>query len=220
MTSWKSELDSIEKYRNDMLLLTNQVREQWWGTDKYNLTFDDRLTLKAQKYAEFLANDLGYMTHGDYFESIGQNLTQEDLLKPEYANLKMEIGQNIAQHSCTGASCNNPRIIMGSPSFAIDGWLVECHNCNDENQCATSANKKQVGHFTQLIWKSCTKLGVGRAVRLVGNTKQVFVVCNYSPAGNRKINKTTWSDNTMVPSNKKIKETRFTITDCFKTQKI
>lgn len=37
------------------------------------------------------------------------------------------------------------------------------------------------GHFTQLVWKSSQKLGVGRAKSRSGN---VFVVCNYDPPGN------------------------------------
>lgn len=36
------------------------------------------------------------------------------------------------------------------------------------------------GHFTQVVWKSSKKLGVGFARR--GNT--IYVVCNYDPPGN------------------------------------
>ncbi|XP_065724862.2 Golgi-associated plant pathogenesis-related protein 1-like [Drosophila suzukii] len=41
---------------------------------------------------------------------------------------------------------------------------------------------KQTGHFTQLVWKSSTELGVGFAKS--GNG--IFVVCNYNPPGNYK----------------------------------
>lgn len=37
-----------------------------------------------------------------------------------------------------------------------------------------------LGHFTQVVWKSTTEVGVGLA--MVGNA--VFVVGQYSPAGN------------------------------------
>lgn len=36
-------------------------------------------------------------------------------------------------------------------------------------------------HFTQLIWKSSTELGVGIARNKKGQT---YVVCNYNPRGN------------------------------------
>lgn len=36
------------------------------------------------------------------------------------------------------------------------------------------------GHFTQVVWKSSTELGVGMAT----NGKKVYVVGQYRPAGN------------------------------------
>jgi len=44
------------------------------------------------------------------------------------------------------------------------------------------AAKNHAGHFTQVIWKSSQKIGVGRAITDNGQT--VYVVCNYLPAGN------------------------------------
>ena len=41
-------------------------------------------------------------------------------------------------------------------------------------------HSKETGHFTQVVWKSSTKLGCGIAI---ANNKAVGV-CNYSPAGN------------------------------------
>ncbi|RUS83069.1 hypothetical protein EGW08_009155, partial [Elysia chlorotica] len=38
------------------------------------------------------------------------------------------------------------------------------------------------GHFTQLVWKACTHLGIGRSQ---STSSGLFVyVANYSPAGN------------------------------------
>lgn len=37
------------------------------------------------------------------------------------------------------------------------------------------------GHFTQVVWKDCTELGVGVCKNTQG---QVFVVANYDPPGN------------------------------------
>ena len=38
----------------------------------------------------------------------------------------------------------------------------------------------KTGHFTQVVWKSSTKLGCGKATE--GN--KVYIVCHYCPAGN------------------------------------
>jgi uncharacterized protein YkwD len=47
---------------------------------------------------------------------------------------------------------------------------------------------KSTGHFTQVVWKSSTKLGCGNATgtKTLGNQtyNAFYVVCNYAPAGN------------------------------------
>ncbi len=40
----------------------------------------------------------------------------------------------------------------------------------------------KVGHFTQLVWKSSVRLGLGLATN--ATTKWTFVVANYDPPGN------------------------------------
>ena len=37
------------------------------------------------------------------------------------------------------------------------------------------------GHFTQVVWKATTNLGIGRAV---SNSNNLYVVANYFPGGN------------------------------------
>jgi len=38
-----------------------------------------------------------------------------------------------------------------------------------------------IGHFTQVVWKGSTELGIGKASGRNGGT---FVVANYNPPGN------------------------------------
>jgi len=45
----------------------------------------------------------------------------------------------------------------------------------------------QAGHYTQMVWRTTTHLGAGRATVQAGERKGwTIVVCNYAPAGNRR----------------------------------
>ncbi|TRY91334.1 hypothetical protein DNTS_030140 [Danionella cerebrum] len=59
---------------------------------------------------------------------------------------------------------------------AVDSWYSEIKDYNFKKP----GNQPNTGHFTQVVWKSSTELGVGLATD--GNT--VFVVGQYKPAGN------------------------------------
>lgn len=40
---------------------------------------------------------------------------------------------------------------------------------------------RNLGHFSQMVWRSSTEIGVGKAKTRCG---KIFVVANYKPAGN------------------------------------
>ena len=40
------------------------------------------------------------------------------------------------------------------------------------------------GHFTQVVWKGSTELGIGRAESTKGSMKCAYIVGRYKPAGN------------------------------------
>jgi hypothetical protein len=52
------------------------------------------------------------------------------------------------------------------------------------------------GHFTQVIWKASTKLGLGAACASDGS---VYVVGNYSPQGNFRMNGAGYASNVLPP---------------------
>ena len=62
---------------------------------------------------------------------------------------------------------------------AVDGWYDEIKDYDFSKGC--SKNDEAVGHFTQLVWKESTQLGMGVARN---SQNQVFVVANYHPGGN------------------------------------
>ena len=45
-------------------------------------------------------------------------------------------------------------------------------------------NGKDIGHFTQLVWKASTKLGVGIKLKQEGVKTHVYIVARYLPKGN------------------------------------
>ncbi len=66
-----------------------------------------------------------------------------------------------------------------SGADAVDNWYDEIKDYDFEKGC--SKNGGVVGHFTQLVWKGSTQLGIGIA-RTVRNS--IFVVANYHFGGN------------------------------------
>ncbi|EFX70384.1 hypothetical protein DAPPUDRAFT_61402 [Daphnia pulex] len=102
----------------------------------------------------------------------------------------MEMAQNWAQtnadqcqmfHS-SGRGGIGENLYCASPSLTdgqtpVDNWYNEIQNYDFGNPGFSSAT----GHFTQVVWKASTELGVGLAE---GTDGWVYFCCNYSPAGN------------------------------------
>ncbi|XP_040010780.1 Golgi-associated plant pathogenesis-related protein 1-like [Xiphias gladius] len=59
---------------------------------------------------------------------------------------------------------------------AVDSWYNEIKDYN----WSSPGFKSETGHFTQVVWKDSTELGVGMAT----DGKRAFVVGQYRPAGN------------------------------------
>lgn len=68
-----------------------------------------------------------------------------------------------------------------TPATAIQAWYEEHNDYSYQHPGFSSAT----GHFTQIVWKSSTKLGCAIAACDGKNgTPGDFLVCEYSPAGN------------------------------------
>ena len=73
-----------------------------------------------------------------------------------------------------------------TPSDVVNSWASEASFYNyNTNSCASG---KQCGHYTQIVWRSTTKLGCGMAYcktnSPIGKGDWYLVVCNYKPPGN------------------------------------
>ena len=61
---------------------------------------------------------------------------------------------------------------------ATDSWYSEIKDYNFNNPAITDPT----GHFTQLVWKGSTTLGIGYA--FTPDRQTVYVVAQYTPQGN------------------------------------
>lgn len=109
-------------------------------------------------------------------------------LKKNLCNFAQEWANNLAargtmQHRSNNSYGENIYSMWGtgnisvSGSDPVDSWYSEIKDYNFNSGGFSSGT----GHFTQVVWKGSTELGVGIAKN--GNN-QIFVVANYSPPGN------------------------------------
>ena len=118
-----------------------------------SLTISQRLNHIAQKYAEYLAAT-------GKFEHSGNRLGNETL------------GENLYMQWISHGR------VPVSARDAAKCWYDEIDLYNFKHP----KYSEETGHFTQLVWKSSQKMGVG--VALSANGKEVYIVTNYYPAGN------------------------------------
>ncbi|XP_063045309.1 Golgi-associated plant pathogenesis-related protein 1-like [Engraulis encrasicolus] len=115
------------------------------------LTLTNELNKSAQEWA-------------DYLENINKNNTRMTLKHSDSKN-----GENLYYYSSS-------RAYSLTGKEAVQSWYNEIKDY-DFSDPGFAGN---TGHFTQVVWKSTTELGVG--VSKVGNA--TFVVGQYNPAGN------------------------------------
>ncbi|MEE6504709.1 hypothetical protein FKM82_005305, partial [Ascaphus truei] len=72
---------------------------------------------------------------------------------------------------------NNPRICQPAGNEVVDCWYNEIKDYDFNNPGYRSGT----GHFTQVVWRGSTKLGVAVATDGRGD---FFVVAQYNPPGN------------------------------------
>jgi uncharacterized protein YkwD len=99
----------------------------------------------------------------------------------EWANHLASTGQY--QHSGAPGVGENLNVGTGfSVTQLVDSWGGEKQNYNGGTipDCARDGNFENVGHYTQMVWRTTTHVGVASAV---GNG-QLYVVGRYSPEGN------------------------------------
>ncbi|KAG0426079.1 hypothetical protein HPB47_017340 [Ixodes persulcatus] len=113
---------------------------------------DDDLRLLAQEWADHLA------------------------AQPEGTKLQHRPDNQYGENIYTAASSSSSFIL--DAQTPVDSWYSEIKDYDYANPESSS----DATHFTQVVWKSTTKVGCARSK--AASRAAYFVVCNYDPSGN------------------------------------
>jgi len=72
-------------------------------------------------------------------------------------------------------------------SAAVESWYSEelLYDYDRPPQTIQEFLERDIGHFTQIVWKGTTMVGVGIATVVEGNPPiQTYIVARYAPPGN------------------------------------
>merc|ERR1712142_575333 len=167
-----SRLDSV---KDEIVADHNQKRSQVSppATNMKNMQWNDGLANLAQKWSEGCVYN-----HGFPPESV-------HMMAPD-GNTFRNLGQNLA---------------LGDNSWRefMDDWYNEYEYFDYcKNEKTTESPTIMIGHYTQLVWENSTHVGCGKTncpkPKLPGGLSGYdyrnvdYIVCNYWPPGNMKIN--------------------------------
>ncbi|XP_066935360.1 uncharacterized protein [Clytia hemisphaerica] len=119
------------------------------------MTYDMALARRAQTYVEYVLENNMKFDHDGF---------------RKYNGYEDGVGENLFGSSSSDATSAD----------AVTSWYNEINNYNFATGTKLSPEGGDIGHFTQLVWASSTKLGCGMAK----SDKGTYVVSRYLPAGN------------------------------------
>jgi len=141
--------------RQSALNLHNQVRAE---VGVGQLTWSEQLAGVAQQWADHIAAS-GRMQH-----------------RPRSGAGASQFGENLAMGF---DSSGGYTVISG-----INSWYQE-KAAFRPGQTVSNGNLQAVGHYTQMVWKGSTQVGMGKAIIQTGPQRGwLIVVANYNPPGN------------------------------------
>lgn len=117
-----------------------------------SLQWSEELAEFAQKWADHLASEGCLMQH-----------------RPHNGEWAQKYGENIFWGSASSYT----------PLDASESWYSEIKEYKYD--VVTMDNYYPTGHYTQMVWKNTTHVGIGVAICADGG---IIIVANYDPAGN------------------------------------
>ncbi|XP_028406916.1 uncharacterized protein LOC114529346 isoform X2 [Dendronephthya gigantea] len=164
----------LDAFRQNQLNLHNYYRSLH-GVPA--MTLNETLTSQAQSYAELLAEK-------NIFEHCADDKKDD---------INNEVSSCEEKGTCCYGAGENLATAFGSTraeTNATKNWYDEIWDynfCFDRGDSSESKKRpghedKDIGHFTQVVWKDSLQLGIGYA-RSADRTK-VYVVARYTPPGN------------------------------------
>lgn len=108
------------------------------------------------------------------------NLKQTNQCRMRHSSPEGQYGENLYWASAAVWTDGRRELQKVSSTKPVESWGSEKHDYNyAKNSCKPG---KMCGHYTQVVWKTSTK--VGCAVAVCEDSQEQVWVCQYQPAGN------------------------------------
>jgi pathogenesis-related protein 1 len=108
------------------------------------------------------------------------HLKQSNQCRMQHSKPDGKYGENLYWASAIEWSNGKHELQQVSPKMVVDSWGNERTDYNYKNN--SCAEGKMCGHYTQVVWKSTTK--VGCAIAVCEDSREQVWVCQYQPPGN------------------------------------
>lgn len=108
------------------------------------------------------------------------HLKHSNRCRMQHSDPEAKYGENLYWASAIKWSDGRRNLQPVSPRKVVDSWGSEVSDYNYNTNSCTKG--KMCGHYTQVVWKSTTK--VGCAVAICEDSQEQVWVCQYQPPGN------------------------------------
>jgi len=107
-------------------------------------------------------------------------LKRNNQCRMRHSKTEGRYGENLFWASAVVWSDGRRELSQVAPEKPVDSWGSEKRDYDyARNRCAPG---KMCGHYTQMVWKTSTRVGCARAV--CEDSREQVWVCQYQPAGN------------------------------------